>query len=81
MIMLQLPDAQRELPALAAKALDGEEVVIVVDGQRLRLMPTGEAQPPAGPTRPGRGAWKGRLVIPDAFHQNWDADEIGEGKA
>jgi len=81
MIMLQLPDAQRALPALAAKALDGAEVVIVVDGQRLRLMPTGEAPPPAGPKRPGRGAWKGRLVIPDAFYQKWDADEIGEGRA
>jgi hypothetical protein len=30
MITLQLPDAQRELPALADKALRGEQVFIVV---------------------------------------------------
>lgn len=79
MVMLRLPDAQRELPALAAKALRGEEVLIVVGEKKLRLAPAaaeGSARP--GETRPGRGAWKERVTIPDAFYEPWDAEDIGE---
>jgi len=79
MVALPLSDAQRELPALAAKALRGEEVLIVVGEKRLRLAPTpmeGSAKPSA--TRPGRGAWKGRVTILDGFYDEWDAADIGE---
>jgi hypothetical protein len=82
MIMLQLPDAQRELPSLAAKALNGEEVLIAVGEKRLRLALTRtEGSASASGTRPGRGAWKGRVTIPDGFYDQWDAEDIGEARA
>ena len=37
MITLQFPDAQRELPTLADKALRGEQVFIVVGQKTLQL--------------------------------------------
>jgi hypothetical protein len=82
MVALPLLDAQRELPSLAATALRGEEVLIVVGEKRLRLAPTateGGARP--GATRPGHGAWKGRVTIPDEFYDSWDAEDIGEAAA
>lgn len=79
MILLPLPDAQRELPALAAKALRGEEVLIAVGAKTLRLAPTpDEAAAKPGGTRSGRSTWKGRVNIPDAFYAPWDAEDIGE---
>ena len=80
--MLNLPDAQRELPTLVAKALRGEEVLIVVGEQRLRLAPAavGSVLRSSG-KRPGRGDWKGRVTIPDAFYKPWDAEDIGEAEA
>jgi antitoxin (DNA-binding transcriptional repressor) of toxin-antitoxin stability system len=82
MVVLLLPDAQRELPSLAAKALRGEEVVIAVGEKRLRLTPaTSEADADPGKKRSGRGAWKGRVAIPDTFYDPWDAPDIGEAEA
>jgi hypothetical protein len=79
MITLQLPDAQRELPALADKALRGEQVFIQVGQRTLLLAPADKTGPIAakGP-RPGRGAWKGRVVIPDAFYEPWTDEELGD---
>ena len=82
--MLNLPDAQRELPTLAAKTLRGEEVLIVVGEQRLRLAPAAVGsglqssgkRPRCGDWK--GGDWKGRVTIPDAFYQPWDAEDIGE---
>lgn len=79
MIEVKITDAQRELPALAAKALEGEDVVITVGKKRLRLAraeANGDAAA-SGP-RPGRGSWKGRVTIPDAFYEPWSPEEIGE---
>jgi hypothetical protein len=79
MIMLQLQDGQRELPAVAAMALGGEDVLIAVGDQKLRLAPTAaDSGAKPGGTRVGRGAWKGRVTIPAAFHHAWDTEDIGE---
>lgn len=82
MAIFALPDAQRDLPTLAARALEGEDVLITVGEKTLRLA---RAAVPAGGTaarlRPGRGTWKGRITIPDAFYAPWDAEDIGEGEA
>jgi hypothetical protein len=80
MIEVALKDAQKDLPALAEKALTGEEVFIRVGEQRLRLSPMAVARPNGGSKRWGQGSWKGRLVIPDAFYEPYTDEEIGEGK-
>jgi antitoxin (DNA-binding transcriptional repressor) of toxin-antitoxin stability system len=79
MVMVPLPDAQRELPSLAERALRGEEVLIAVGEKQLRLTPatTGPNVKPRNP-RPGRGVWKGRVVITESFYEPWDAADIGE---
>jgi hypothetical protein len=82
MVILALPDAQRDLPTLAAKALEGEDVLITVGEKMLRL--TRAAVPAGGSparSRSGRGSWKGRVTIPDTFYAPWDAEDIGEGEA
>ena len=80
MIELDLQDAQRKLPDLAEKALLGEEVIIMLGQRRLRL--TAIAEPGTarqrGGRRPGGGAWKGRVTIPDAFYEPWTEEEMGE---
>lgn len=81
MIEVKIAEAQRELPALAAKALEGEVVVITVGRKRLRLARTegnGDAHV-TGP-RPGRGSWKGRVTIPDSFYEPWSPEEMGESE-
>jgi hypothetical protein len=81
MLILPLPDAQRDLPTLAAKALEGEDVLITVGEKTLRLA---EAETAGGTQgrggRPGRGSWKGRVTIPEAFYAPWDAEESGEAE-
>jgi hypothetical protein len=79
MITLDLQQAQRDLPALAEKALGGEDVFIAVGTRTLHLVP---ANPQAagcqpGP-RPGRGALRDMLTIPDAFYEPWTDEEMGE---
>ena len=79
MITLELQQAQRELPSLAERALGGEDVFIAVGVHKLRLVPTGTGNPDdrSGP-RPGRGALRGKLTIPDAFYEPWTEEEMGE---
>ncbi|PPQ26272.1 hypothetical protein CCS01_30410 [Rhodopila globiformis] len=79
MITLALQQAQRDLPSLARKALDGEDVFIAVGTRTLRLVPSGseKADDAAGP-RPGRGALRDLLTIPDAFYEPWSDEEMGE---
>ena len=79
MIVLELHQAQSDLPALAEKALGGEDVFIAIGARRLRLVPAGPeaADGDAGP-RPGRGALRGLLTIPDAFYEPWTDEEMGE---
>ena len=79
MIELEIQQAQRDLPALAEKALGAEDVFVAVGTHRLRLVPTGSDHPndPALP-RPGRGALRGLLTIPDAFYEPWSDEDRGE---
>lgn len=79
MITLELQQAQRDLPTLAEKALGGEDVFIAVGSRTLRLVPStsDSANDPPGP-RPGRGALRGLLTIPDAFYEPWTEEEMGE---
>ena len=79
MITLELHQAQSDLPALAEKALGGEDVFIAIGARRLRLVPASPEAPDggAGP-RPGRGALRGLLIIPDAFNEPWTDEEMGE---
>ncbi len=79
MITLELPEAQRELPALASKALQGEQVFITVGNKTLQLSPTtGTDASEPRTSRPGRGTWKGRVTVPDSFYEPWTAEEQGE---
>lgn len=79
MITLELQQAQRDLPTLAEKALGGEDVFIAVGARKLRLVPSSPENPndQSGP-RPGRGALRGLLTIPDAFYEPWTDEEMGE---
>ena len=79
MITLELPQAQTDLPTLAEKALGGEDVFITVGTRRLRLVPTDSGTPTTetGP-RPGFGALRGLLTVPDAFYEPWTDEEMGE---
>lgn len=76
MITLELHQAQCDLPALAEKALGGEDVFISIGARRLRLVPEA-ADPGTGP-RPSRGALRGLLTIPDTFYEPWTDEEMGE---
>lgn len=79
MVRVELQDAQRSLPRLVDRALRGEAVFIAVGEQTLQLTPThAEVRAVASNARPGRGAWKGRVVIPDTFYEAWTAEEMGE---
>ena len=79
MIERHLKDAQRELRVLAEKAIDGEDVFIVVGDRRLRLTRSDSKATTEGDgARPGRGAWKGRVTIPEALYLPWASDEMGE---
>lgn len=67
------------MPALADSALRGEAVFITIGEHKLCLAPAGGSEAAqAGSPRPGRGAWKGRVVIRDAFYEDWTAEEMGE---
>ncbi len=77
--MFELLQAQSNLPALAEKALGGEDVFITVGTRRLRLVPSSphDTDENVG-QRPGRGALRGLLTVPDAFYEPWTSDEMGE---
>jgi hypothetical protein len=82
MIAMDLDRAQRDLPVLAEKALHGEDVFIVVGAETLLLSRT--SQHPNGETvgpRGGRGAWRGRVTVEDAFYEPWTDEEMGEAEA
>nr|WP_294557393.1 hypothetical protein [uncultured Rhodopila sp.] len=82
MVSLELEQAQRDLPLLAEKALHGEDVFIAVGSQTLRLSRASEqaAGETLGP-RGGRGAWRGRVTVADAFYEPWTDEEMGETEA
>ena len=79
MITLELDQAQRDLPALADKALHGEDVFIAVGSQTLRLSRASDALVMGTPRpRGGRGAWRGRVTVAEAFYEAWSDDEMDE---
>ncbi len=71
MITRELHQAQSDLPALAETAFGGEDVFISICARRLRLVPAGPEAPDGASPRPGRGALRGLLTIPDAFYETW----------
>jgi hypothetical protein len=79
MVILDLKQVRQNLPALAERALGGEDVFIAVGTQKLRLGLADPGNPGARSSpRPGRGASRGTLTIPDGFHEPWTEGEMGE---
>ena len=85
MTTITVKTAQQDLPALIKRALAGEEIVIEVDDQRVRL-----AQEPPTPTfdettarRRGYGSMKGQFEITDGFFEPLPDDEqwLWEGQS
>ena len=81
MTTITLEKAQNDLPALVKRALAGEDIVIQVDDQKVRL-----AQVPASPTfdeatarRRGYGVLKGKLVVGPEFFEPLSDEECGVG--
>ena len=77
MTTVTVQKAQQDLPALIKRALAGEEIVIEVDDQRVRL-----AQEPPTPTfdeaaarRRGYGSMKGQFEVADGFFEPLPDDE------
>ncbi len=68
-----------DLTALAEKAVGGEDVFVAIGARRLRLLPAGPETPNGDISlRPGRGALRGLLTIPDAFYEPWTDEAMGE---
>lgn len=79
MITFELDQAQRDLPAIADKVLHGEDVFIAVGSQTLRLSRASDALVTDTPRpRGGRGAWRGRVTVAEAFYEPWSDEEMGE---
>ena len=79
MITITLEKAQNDLPALVKRALAGEDIVIEVDDQKVRL-----AQVPAPSTfdaatarRRGYGVLKDKLVVGPEFFEPLSDEECG----
>ena len=78
MTTITLEKAQADLPALLKRALDGEEIVVVLDGQHVRLAPVpGEAASLEERARlRGWGCMKGQFEVADAFFEPLPEDEL-----
>jgi antitoxin (DNA-binding transcriptional repressor) of toxin-antitoxin stability system len=62
---VNLEEAKSSLPALVEAALNGEEVVITKDNQRIvKLTPVRQSKP-----RPQFGSAKGLIIIADDFDE------------
>lgn len=78
MTTVTLETAQMDLPDLVKRALAGEDIVIGVDDQKIRL-----AQVPPAPTfdeatarRRGYGSMKGQFEVADSFFEPLAEDEL-----
>ena len=61
---------------------EAQEVFIMVGQDKLRLSQAIDDRAASNESpRPGRGAWKGRINISDAFYEPWTDEEIGESEA
>ena len=81
MTTITLEKAQQDLPALVKRALAGEDIVIEVDDQKVRLAQV--PQPPAfneaTARRRGYGVLKGKLVVGPEFSEPLSDEECGLG--
>ena len=78
MITITLEKAQADLPGLVKRVLAGEEIMISVEGQLVRLAPW-----PVAPEfdemtarRRGYGSMKGQFEFTDAFFDPLPEDEL-----
>ena len=81
MTTISLEKAQQELPALVKRALAGEDIVIEVDDQKVRLAHV-LSQPlfnEATARRRGYGILKGKLVVGPEFFEPLADEECGGG--
>ena len=78
MTTITLETAQNDLPALLARALAGEDIVIVVAGKHVRLAPcpAGSTFDEASARRRGYGSMKGQFEVTDDFFTPLPEDEL-----
>ena len=78
MTTITLQKAQQDLPALIKRALAGEDIVIEVDDQKIRLAQvTSNAFDETVARRRGYGALKGKLAVGPEFFEPLSDVECG----
>ena len=79
MTTITLAKAQQDLPALVKRALAGEDIVIEVDDQKVRLaqVPTPSMFDEATARRRGYGVLRGKLVVSPEFFEPLSDEECG----
>ena len=78
MTTITLEKAQADLPALLKRALEGEEIVVELDGKLVRLAPLA-AEPRFDEERARQRGWgclKGQFEVTDAFFEPLPEDEL-----
>lgn len=78
MTTITLDEAQKELPNLIKRALEGEDIIIAGEDQRsaVRLSAVPPAFDEETARRRGYGSLKGKLVVPDSFFDPLPEDEL-----
>ena len=81
MTTITLEKAQQDLLALVKRALAGEDIVIEVNDQKVRLtqVPTPPSFDEATARRRGYGVLKGKLVVGPEFFEPLSDEECGVG--
>ena len=80
MTTITLETAQNDLPALLARALAGEDIVIAMADKLVRLAPCPAGPAGSGEPRPsyrGHGVLKGQLIIGPEFFEPLSDEECG----
>lgn len=80
---ISIESAQQDLPDLVKRALDGEEIVILSDGRRIRLapLPAGSGFNEATARRRGYGALRGKIKLGPEFFEPLSDEECGRTKS
>lgn len=78
MTLVPLSQAQKDLPSLIKRALEGEEIVVagLDDQPAVRLSPAKPAFNEELARARGYGSLKGKLVVPDSFFEPLPDDEL-----
>ena len=81
MTTITLEKAQQDLPALIKRALAGEDIVIEVDDQKVRLahVPAPTSFDEETARRRGYGVLKGKLAVGPEFFETLSDEECGVG--